>query len=144
MIIKRKYATYGQLCSDEASKATIIDVFDKYSVSQDVRKYILDPYNDIIVLNTEMSSGIPGKAYQELRQKFEELDLTEPFDNQLTYRNVNGVMTFPSRKGTAEMQILYSRNNELPDVIVQVLAFEYKDGEMKFIEPWDIGTVILG
>ncbi len=144
MFIKRKYATYGQLYSDEASKAAVMKIFDKFNVVEDVRNYILDPYNDIIVINTDEGSCIPSEAYQELRQVFEELDNTSPFDNQLTFRDVTGVMSFPSRKGAAEMQILYSRKDEMPVVIVQVLAFEYKEGKMEFVEPWDIGTVVFG
>ena len=143
MIIKREYATYGQLSSDKASKDAIIRVFDKYNVPQDIYEYILDPYNDVIVMNTDMGSGIPGEAFKELRQSFAELDSVVPFDNDLTYRDVTDVLSFPSRKGVAVEQILYRNKVEMPKVIVQVIAFEYRDGKTIFIEPWDIGQVCL-
>ncbi len=143
MIIKREYATYGQLVSDKASKDAIIEIFDKHNVPQDVYEYILDPYNDIIVMNTDMESGIPGEAYQELRATFTELDKTVPFDNGLTYKDATSVLTFSSRKGAAITQVLYRNKADMPKVIVQVVAFEYKDGETNFIEPWNIGQVYL-
>ena len=143
MIIKRKYATYGQLISDEITKAAIIQIFDKFNVSADVRNYIIDPYNDIIVFNTDMGSGIPGEAYKEIRQKLDELDVTNPFDNNLTYSDVSNTLSFSSRKGNAITQILYCKKVEMPIRIVQVLSFEYKDGKVNFIEPWDLGTIIL-
>ena len=143
MIIKRKYATYGQLSTDEVTKATIIQIFEKYNVSEDIYNYILDPYNDVIVMNTDMGSGIPGQAYQELRKAFDELDITDPYDNGLTYRDATNVYMDYSRKGSAILQILYRNKVEMPKVIVQVVAFEYKNGNVEFIEPWNIESVII-
>jgi len=143
MIIQRKYATYGQLYSDNETKEAITRIFQKYNVSERVYEYILDPANDIIVNNTDMGSGIPGEAYQELRKTIEELDETYPFDNKLTYRDVNEVLSFPSRKGSAVMQIMYKKSADCSPVIVQVVAMEYKDGKTSIIEPWDTGTIIL-
>ena len=143
MIIKRKYATYGQLSADEVTKATIIRIFEKYNVSEDIYNYTLDPYNDVIVMNTDMGSGIPGQAYQELRKAFDELDITDPYDNGLTYRDATNVYMDYSRKGSAILQILYRNKVEMPKVIVQVVAFEYRDGKVEFIEPWNIESVII-
>ena len=143
MIIKRKYATYGQLSADEVTKATIIRIFEKYNVSEDIYNFTLDPYNDVIVMNTDMGSGIPGPAYQELRKAFDELDITDPYDNGLTYRDATDVYMDYSRKGSAILQILYRNKVEMPKVIVQVVAFEYKNGNVEFIEPWNIESVII-
>ena len=143
MIIKRKYATYGQLSADEVTKATIIRIFEKFNVSEDIYNFTLDPYNDVIVMNTDMGSGIPGSAYQELRKAFDELDITDPYDNGLTYRDATDVYMDYSRKGSAILQILYRNKVEMPKVIVQVVAFEYKNGNVEFIEPWNIESVII-
>ena len=143
MIIKRKYATYGQLSADEVTKATIIRIFEKYNVSEDIYNFTLDPYNDVIVMNTDMGSGIPGPAYQELRKAFDELDITDPYDNGLTYRDATDVYLDYSRKGSAILQILYRNKVEMPKLIVQVVAFEYKNGNVEFIEPWNIESVII-
>ena len=94
-------------------------------------------------MNTDMGSGIPGPAYQELRKAFDELDITDPYDNGLTYRDVTDVYMDYSRKGSAILQILYRNKVEMPKVIVQVVAFEYKNGNVEFIEPWNIESVII-
>ena len=143
MIIKRKFATYGQLCSDDKSKNAIAKILEKYKVSQDIYETTLDSYNGLIVLNTDLGSGIPGNAYHEIRAALDELDKTDPFDNGLTYMDVSDILTFSSRKGAAIMQVLYKRRCELPSLIVQVIAFEYKDGKTLVIEPWKIDQICL-
>lgn len=143
MIIKRKYATYGELYSDETTKMAIMQIFDEYKVKDYVREGVLNPNNDVLVFNTDMGMCIPSEAYKALRKKLDELDSTHPFDNHLTYRDVTNIMNLPSRKGAAILQIMYRKKAEMPIQIVQAIAFEYKNGEMEFIEPWDFGTVIL-
>ena len=49
-----------------------------------------------------MLSGIPGKAFEELVTRLEELDDTHPFDNGMNYRDVSDVRTYPSRKSELE------------------------------------------
>lgn len=141
MVIKRKYATYGQLSCDEPSKKAIVKVLEKYNVSEDVYNYILDPYNDIIVINTEMGSGIPGDAYQELRKEFDKLDENVPFDNNLSYSDVDKVTPYCSRKGSAIQLVMTCNKVDLPVRIVQVIAIEHKADDMHFIEPWEIETL---
>jgi len=141
MIIKRKYATYGQLNNDSISREAIVGILKKYGTSSDTINYIVDSYNPIIVCNTEMSSGIPAKAFEEIVKKLEELDDTHPFDNGMTYRDVSDVRTYPSRKGAAAVQVMYSRKADMPTRVVQVLAFEYRNGVTTVIEPWDIGGI---
>ncbi len=144
MIISRKYATYDQLSADQYSREAMLSVFEKYNVPTKVYDYICDPYKGIIVLNTGMGSDIPGQAYQELRQRFDELDKTHPYDNGFTYKDVtNTVPIDSSRKGSAIMQVLVKEQVELPTLIVQVIAFEYRNGEMYFIEPWDVGSISI-
>lgn len=143
MIISRKYATYGQLSVDLYSKDAMLSVFEKYNVSKKVYDDICDPYAGIIVANTEEGSGIPGHVYQELLQKFDELDRTHPYDNGLTYKDVTCVNTYSSRKGSAIMQVLVKKQVECPTLIVQVIAFEYRNGEVFFIEPWPLGNISI-
>ena len=143
MIIERKYATYGQLSADKATKEAILQVFQQYEVSKRVQDYILDPYNDIIVFNTDMGSGIPGHVFHELCQVFEKLDQTDPFDNNLTYRDVTDSYFLKSRRGAALLQILYRKKADLPTVIVQVIALEYNDGKTSIIAPWKIDKQII-
>ena len=144
MIISRKYATYDQLSADDYSREVILTVFEKYNVPTDVYNYICDPYEGIIVINTEEGSGIPGQAYQELLQKFEELDRTHPYDNGFTYKDVTHAIPIDSsRKGSAIMQVLVKKQVECPTLIVQVIAFEYRNGEVFSIEPWSVGSISI-
>ena len=41
------------------------------------------------------------------------------------------------------MQILYRHKVDMPKVIVQVVAFEYKDGKVEFIGPWNNESVMI-
>lgn len=143
MIIKRKFETYGQLSREAASRQIIAETLEKYNVKKFIIDNTLDPYNDLIFCNTDMSCCLPCEAFQEIETKFEELDKGQPYDNGFTYNDVSGVMTYPSRKGTAVVQVLYNKKVEMPVRIVQIVAFETKDGKTYFIEPWDIGRIIL-
>ena len=136
MIIKRRYCTYGQLYRDVVSKEAIIRIFDRHGVEERIKSTILDPYNDIIVKDTDMGSCIPSDVFQELWDELDILDKTHPFDNGYTYSDVSGVSVVPSRNGNKVMQIMYKSQVEMPNFIVQVIAFEYKDGKTSIIEPW--------
>lgn len=145
MIIKRVYATYGQLKNDKKSWDIIVRALcessKKYSLDEAVQLLEMDSY--VFVKNTDIESGIPADAYNNFIDKLNELDIKEPFDNGYTYRDVSGSVFYPSRKGNALMQILYCRKFESPIEIVQVIAFE-KDGDtIKPIEPWDIGDICI-
>lgn len=145
MIIKRVYATYGQLKKDKKSWSIIVRALcessKKYSYDEAVQLLEMDSY--VFVKNTDIESGIPADAYNNFMDKLNELDIKEPFDNGYTYRDVSGSVFYPSRKGNALMQILYCRKFESPIEIVQVIAFE-KDGDtIKPIEPWDIGDICI-
>lgn len=145
MVIKRIYATYGQLKRDKKSWEIIVNALcessKNYSYDEVVHLLELDSY--VIVKNTNIESGIPGDAFQKIIEKFDELDETEPFDNGYTYRDVSGSVFYPSRKGNALMEILYCRKFESPVEIVQVIAFEKKGDTIKLIEPWDVGDIFI-
>lgn len=146
MIIKRKYAYYGQLKEDKASLDAMVEAIlksEKQNFTIEDAYKMIDRASDVLVLNSNIETGIPGDAFQMFMEEFDELDKTTPFDNGLTYRDVNNVVCFPSRKGNAVMQILYNKSVDALPIIVQVIAFE-KDGDsIKPIETWDIGTIGL-
>ena len=143
MIIKRRYATVGQICTDETTKNAIIEIFDAHNVPEDIRVFVFDPYSSVMISNPNMSMFMSKSVYKEVMEKLEELDQTDPFDNLLNYNNVDKVLTIPGKKGGALMQIMYSKQPDLPIRVVQVLAFETKEGKTELIEPWDAGNVAL-
>lgn len=142
MIIKRELCTYGQLMFDEFTRSEIKKVYEKHGLSEEDMRNQMGYVHNVLVLNTEMGSGIPGKVYFDLKQLFERLDLEKPFDNGMTYKDVTDSCCFSSRKGNAIMQWLINRTPDCVPLIVQVVAFE-RDGQyIKAIEPWDVsGTV---
>ena len=143
MIIKRKYATAGQLSEDEVTKQAITDIFDAYCVPDDVRTFVFDPYSSVMMCNSNMSMFISDEVYKDVMDKLEELDQTNPFDNLLNYKNVDKVLTVPGKKGGAVMQIMYSKKADMPAKVIQVLAFETKGGKTTIMEPWDAGNIAL-
>ncbi len=141
MIIKRRYASFGALLKDPLSKQAMINSIKNTSkeFTDEKAESILVEASWIIFYQADLGCGIPGNAYRQMQEKFEELDKTDPFDNGLTYNDVTRVLTFPSRRGNAMMQWLI--RNETADLnaeIIQIIAFE-KDGQgIKAIEPWKL------
>ena len=141
MVIKRKYCTYGQLMSDEKTKSMLLRVLQK-TLPQEKAEWLMSQDNNVLVFNTDMGSGIPGAAYREIRDELEKLDQTSPFDNGLTLKDVTQVISFANEEGTAVTQFMINRIYDLPEVIVQVIAFESDtNNELRFIEPWDVGQI---
>ena len=141
MVIKRKYCTYGQLMSDEKTKSMLLRVLQK-TMPQEKAEWLMSQDNNVLVFNTDMGSGIPGAAYREIRDELEKLDQTSPFDNGLTLKDVTQVISFANEEGTAVTQFMINRIYDLPEVIVQVIAFESDtNNELRFIEPWDVGQI---
>lgn len=143
MIIKRKYACYYQLMNDPDSMEVILKSCKKYGMTEDAIMELLPQDDWVIVCNTDIGSGIPADIYNDFCAGFEILDREKPFDNGLTYNDVAGVVTYPSRKGNAMTQVLYSNYMEMPKTIVQVIAFECDESSIKQIEPWDIRPIII-
>ena len=141
MVIKRKYCTYGQLMSDEKTKSMLLRVLQK-TMPQEKAEWLMSQDSNVFVFNTDMGSGIPGAAYREIREELERLDETNPFDNGLSFSDVKQVVTFSNEAGSAVMQFMICRIFDLPEVIVQVVAFERDDeNQLRFIEPWDVGQI---
>ena len=142
MIIKRKYATYGELVNDSASKEVLIRILENDSKSVDIDQF-LDPYDPVLVCNTDISSGLSREAINKIFEEFDKLDKLSPYDNGYSYKDVSGINTYSSRKGHAIMQIMTHSQVEMPTRIVQVIALECRNGVTKVIEPWDVGTIYL-
>ena len=141
MVIKRKYCTYGQLMSDEKTKSMLLRVLQK-TMTLEKAEWLMSEDSNVFVFNTDMGSGIPGAAYREIREELERLDETNPFDNGLSFSDVKQVVTFSNEAGSAVTQFMICRIFDLPEVIVQVVAFERDDeNQLRFIEPWDVGQI---
>ena len=143
MIIKRKYATYGQLEKDEKSYFAIDYAIRVCGYTKDNVHEMIARVPNVLVCNTNIETGFPAQAFHMFTEKFEELDKTDPYDNGFTYRDVTGSICFPSRKGNALLQVLVSKHYDLPASIVQVVAFEHDGDNIKPVEPWEIPDIVL-
>ena len=144
MIIKREYATFGALYKDELTKNEIKRAIKESmpSTSDNDIDLMLDYVREVIFNQADLGCGIPGDAYQKMKEVFVELDRKTPFDNGLDYRDVTKVITFPSRKGNAMTQwLIRGETSDYCNEIVQVIAFEKKGLSIIPIEPWFPGIV---
>ena len=126
---------------DPNSKQAMLDAFAKHGFDLKEAERLLQVNGGVIVHNTDMGSCIPGEIYQEIRSTLDDLDKKKPFDNDLTYANVNEIMHFESRKGNAMTQVLLCHFFDLPVRIVQVIAFEHDGESIKPIEPWELPQI---
>ncbi len=144
MIIKREYATFGALMKDELTGNEIKKAMKESlpNLSNKDIDSILDHVREVIFNQADFDCGIPGDAYQKMKEVFVELDRKTPFDNGLDYRNVTKVISFPSRKGNAMTQwLIRGETSDYCNEIVQVIAFEMKGLSIVPIEPWFPGIV---
>lgn len=141
MIIKRKYELIGVLVDrDSESKKVFMDaLLTKYP--QEEAERILACESNACVYNADMSLCIPD--FGTVKEKLEELDLKKPYDNGLTFRDVNNVVCFPSRQGKAAELWMIKDIADLPRRIVQIVAVEYDDGKTYTIKPWEDDTLVL-
>ncbi len=141
MIIKRKYEVIGELVKkDLDAKKILMDALLTH-FSQNEAERILMSNNESCIYNADTSSCIPN--IDEVKAKFAELDKKRPYDNELTFRDVTQVFSFPSRQGKATELWMISKKVEVPARIVQVVAIEYDEGELKTIKPWGEDSLVL-
>ena len=144
MIIKREYATFGALLRDKITGNLMRQAIreSKPDISEEDIDKIFNYVREVIFNQAELGCGVPGEAYQKMRKVFAELDNKSPFDNGLDYRDVNKVITFPSRKGNAMTQwLIRGANSDYCNEIVQVIAFEKNGSSIVPIEPWFPGHI---
>lgn len=94
MIIERKYEWLGILYeNDKLSKEAIDKAFDTTRFGSDLkRKEELLVYNSSNIpafMNT--GCGIPGECYRKFMSDFEKLDVSNPYDNGLTFKDVTNI-----------------------------------------------------
>ena len=136
MIIKRKYETMGILSErDPRIKELFLnDLKTRFNEKEALR--ILEKNHDVLFYSTDMGSLIQDK--EALLKELDKLDNEEPYDNGLTYRDVQKVATFPSRKGNAlELWLIQIPSEDHPTRIVEIIAMEHENGKTGLIMPWD-------
>lgn len=142
MIIKRKYETIGILSERDSRirELFLSDLRTRFSESESIR--ILEHNRDVLLYETDMGSLIQDK--EALLSELDKLDEAEPYDNGLSYRDVQRVVTFPSRKGNAlELWLIQNASENHPARIVEIIAIEHEKGKTEMIRPWDESSFLI-
>ena len=141
MIIKRKYECLGILCeNDKLSKEAIDNAFALSGVSNERKEELLS-YN-YANISAFLNTGclIPGECYAQFMSDFDRLDLTDPYDNGLTFKDVGRIDFETSRKGTAIQMRFISEKGEKPYRIVGFATIQNKNGAITMDEGWQMGN----
>ena len=95
----------------------------------------------IILNDAGMGSCLPNLRW--ILEEMDKLDKVAPYDNGYTYRDVNKVTCWPSRKGSAALLCMEYAGGDF-DEIVQVVAIESHGTDTKVIKPWDLPSRSMG
>lgn len=136
MVIQRRYVKLFRIMqNDPQGQAILYKAFEDAGRFESDRNSTLAAAGDIIMHEAGMGSCIPNKQW--ILQEFDKLDKAFPYDNGYTYRDVNKVVCWPSRKGSAALLCLKNESWDI-DEIVQVVAIESNGMDTKVIEPWGL------
>ena len=136
MIIQRRYECLGVLLqNDPKAKEAFYSAFAD-DVPADRIAWLISENHWLALHNADMGCGIPGAAYKAIMDKFAELDKTDPYDNGLTYRDVNKVIPFSSKSGK-EISLILKYEFDGIERIVQVLSVRSENGKTKIADSWD-------
>lgn len=142
MIIPRKYELFGILYKNDAKAKQVID--DAFSEIDPHKAESLIRYNhDRIIAWFDIGSGVSGEAYQKILKGFSALDITDPYDNGLTFRDVSKIGYESSRKGTAIQMRFYSCKADCPIRIIGVVAIKNDSGKLEIDKGWPITEPML-
>ena len=137
MIIKRKYEWLGVLYeNDPLSRQAVDEALACENVKEDWKKELLEYNYSRIPAVFDMGCGFPSNSYVSFMEAFERLDKTNPYDNGMTFKDVNSVEFETSRKGTAIQFRLISKLWDSPRRIIGFVSVENNDAVLKLIEGW--------
>ncbi len=136
MIIQRRYECLGILLqNDPKAKEAFYSAFAD-DVSAEHIKWLINENHWLALHNADIGCGIPGTAYNAIMDKFEKLDQTEPYDNRMTYRDVNRIIPFSSKSGK-EISLILKYEFDGLERIVQVISIRTEGSNTKIADPWD-------
>lgn len=146
MIIERKYEWLGILYkNDELSKDAIDKAFAAIELSSDMKsKEELLEYNGAnIPAFMNMGCGIPGECYHKFMSDFEKLDISNPYDNGLSFNDVTKIEYEVSRKGMAIQMRFVSERVEMPYRIVGFAAIQNTNGAFSINKGWRMAAPFI-
>ncbi len=142
MVIQRRYVKLFRIMqNDPQGKAILYKAFSDAGRFDEDRDFTLNADAGIILNDAGMGSCLPNLRW--ILEEMDKLDKVAPYDNGYTYRDVNKVTCWPSRKGSAALLCMEYVGEDF-DEIVQVVAIESHSTVTKVIEPWDLPSRSMG
>lgn len=142
MVIQRRYVKIFRIMqNDPQGKAILYKAFGDAGRTDEDRDFTLNADAGIILNDAGMDSCIPNLRW--ILEEMDKLDKVSPYENGYTYRDVNKVTCWPSRKGSAALLCMEYAGGDF-DEIAQVVAVESNGTDTKVIEPWDLPSRSMG
>lgn len=142
MVIQRRYVKLFRIMqNDPKGKAILYKAFSDAGRTEEDRDFTLNADAGIILNDAGMGSCLPNLRW--ILEEMDKLDKVAPYDNGYTYRDVNKVTCWPSRKGSAALLCMEHESADF-DEIVQVTAIESHGTDTKVIEPWVMPSRSIG
>ena len=139
MIIKRKYEWFGALYEKDIKVRALIDeAFELESVSDNLKRELLEGNYHSIPAFMGMGCGIPGKCYVHIMDGLEVLDKEIPYDNELTFGAISRIEYETSRKGTAIQMRFVHESADIPYRIIGFAALDNKTGTIDINKGWEM------
>ena len=129
----KNYLFTGKI--DPQGKDILYKAFSDAGRTDEDRDFTLNADAGIILNDAGMGSCLPNLRW--ILEEMDKLDKVAPYDNGYTYRDVNKVTCWPSRKGSAALLCMDHESADF-DEIVQVVAIESRGTDTKVIEPWGL------
>lgn len=136
MIIQRRYECLGVLLQNDPKSKEVFYAAFAEDVAASHIAWLVSENHWLALHNADMGCGIPGETYKSIMEQFAELDKTDPYDNGLTYRDVNKTTSFCSKSGK-EISFILKHEFDGMERIVQVLSIRTEDGNTTIADPWD-------
>ena len=142
MVIQRRNVKLFRIMqNDPKGKAILYKAFSDAGRTEADRDFPLNADAGIILNDAGMGSCLPNLRW--ILEEMDKLDKVAPYDNGYTYRDVNKVTCWPSRKGSAALLCMEQESADI-DEIVQVTAIESHGTDTKVIEPWVMPSRSIG
>ena len=139
MIIERQYEWFGLLYeNDKMSRDVIDEAFRNSKSEDDWKKEVLEFNYSHISAYFNIGCGLPGDSYPFIMARFKELDEKYPYDNGLTFKDIDRIEFETSRKGRVIQMRFVSERANSPYRIVGFAAVENKEGVIDISEGWEM------
>lgn len=143
MVIQRKYEWLGLLIEkDESARLLVDEAFESGNVDKQKQKELLDYNYSNIPVYMDLGCGIPGTVYSNIMDGLKKLDVECPYDNGLTFEDVNNITYETGVNGTVIQMRFEIEKVDMPLRIVGFAAIENTNGKVAINSGWEMATPV--